>query len=338
MEFIISLSRVLEYLDKEDIEYVDSGNHYLLSTSVCHNGDSENKLYLYKNNGENPLFHCYTRCGTFNVIQLVMKRHYNKTNEEITYKQACKIFFTNTTTVAKSEIVNKYAITKEEKLAHPKDVQLQEYPLGIMDLYYEVDGSPWHQEGVSVDSLNLYGVAHNSDYRQTLIPHFDYRGRLIGYRVRNFYNSLAKYLPLIFNETVYSHPLSLNLFGVNNYMKFNPESPVLFLYEGEKSVLVHHTMLGKCNALAVCGSNISNFQKRFINLVLKPKVVVVAFDKEYRNVDEMLEYIENVKIKAQGLWGEVYLLVDNSNLLQYKDSPMDRSINEFNKLVKVKIS
>ena len=45
-------------------------NNYIISRTVCHNGDSH-KLYYYENT---QLFKCYSgECGTFDVFELIQK-------------------------------------------------------------------------------------------------------------------------------------------------------------------------------------------------------------------------------------------------------------------------
>ena len=56
---------LLEFFGANPKDYGD----YLVAQTVCHSGES-NKLYFYS---ENMMFHCYTHCGSFDVIELVQK-------------------------------------------------------------------------------------------------------------------------------------------------------------------------------------------------------------------------------------------------------------------------
>ena len=69
---------VKEYIDLDDVynllEYFDAEpqmyNNYIISRTICHNGDSH-KLYYYDNTS---LFKCFTgECGSFDIFELVQK-------------------------------------------------------------------------------------------------------------------------------------------------------------------------------------------------------------------------------------------------------------------------
>ena len=143
-------------------------------------------------------------------------------------------------------------------------------------------------------------------------------------------------------QKTYSHPLSLNLYGLNITSSTISNTNTAIIFEAEKSVLLMDSYYNeKNNSVAVCGSN---FNKNQLLLLIKNcniKNIILAFDKEYEKVgtSQYNKYID--KIRKIGLkysnYANFYYILDKENLLQIKDSPIDKGADIFNYLLSKKM-
>ena len=79
-----------------------------------------------------------------------------------------------------------------------------------------------------------------------------------------------------------------------------------------------------------------------MDLIIKlaqPKLAIVALDKDYNTLEEMSEYFMRLSHKFKHLtrYMEVVILLDVDNIFKLKESPFDRTINDFEKLHKWKV-
>jgi len=85
------------------------------------------------------------------------------------------------------------------------------------------------------------------------------RGRSLSEEDAQLY---GKYRPIRVNNTIYNHPLGMNLYNLNN-SRFNiSKIKKAIIFESEKSTLLYQTYFGFDNDIstACCGSNISAYQ------------------------------------------------------------------------------
>lgn len=332
------LDKILDYLKKEipSNEIIEYANHYVLPT-ICHNANhnhASNKLYLYKNTDDaydnTPLFHCYTGCNaTFNIYQLIQKREALKGNV-IDYNDAYFMLNGHKSQQVKKE--NAREITFATKFPNPIEVELPTYNESILSLFPKPKyGDPWHLEGVDLSELEWFDIRYSKSYEGVIIPHRDWRGNLVGIRIRTYDIDKVekfKYMPLSINGLYCRHPLSLNFYGLyeNQYTIMKYKKAIIF--ESEKSVLQYQSMFGKENiALAVCGRNITEWHMNMLVYYLGVREVIIAFDKEK-------DYLEDfVRIKEQlgflELFTRVGVLVDENNSFSLKQSPVDRTKKDF---------
>lgn len=331
---------VSKYLPEEEI--TEHTEYYTMPT-ICHNHshkEASKKLYLYKNNNETPLFHCFTECSeTFNVYQLVQKLE-GLRGREISFKEAYKIV--NGQNFSPEKVEQQEELKVEKKFKHPMKVLLPELRKGVLDLFSISETHPWRMEGIDPYILKEFNIGYSKSYQAVSIPHYDFRGRLIGVRARTYDESKmakGKYMPLFVNGSYYSHPLSLNLYGITQNSKAIRKARSVYIFEGEKSVLQFQDMFGQKNALAVCGSSISEWQVNMLIHFFKIEKVIFAFDKEYTNYESAYKYVQKIKQKTEHLrlFCDVSVLIDLEGNFKLKESPVDRSVNEFKKLKEWKI-
>lgn len=327
------LSHLQKLIPAEDINECEK--HYTMPT-ICHNSDhkqASNKLYLYKNEDTVPLFHCYTECSeTFNLYQLIIKYESLRGNK-ITYRDAYKqVHGDNFIPKPKTHQTPEYKYEKQFK--NPLSILLPEYPPHALDKFSFKENHPWFIEGVDLYLLEKHNVGYSKSLQAVSIPHLDWRGRLIGARVRNFEAEKIqnfKYMPLQANNTFYSHPLSLNLFGIFHGQSEIKKTKKVYLFEGEKSVLQYESVFGKSNALAVCGKSISKWHMDMLVHFLGVETVIVGFDKEYDSYSTAFEHVKRIEKQVEylSLFCKVGIMIDESDMFYKNESPVDRSKKEF---------
>lgn len=329
--------RVIEYVKTLIPEAMikETENYYVMPT-VCHNEDyrdASHKLYLYKNPDTAPLFTCYTECAdTFNIYTFI-QRYWNLRGENLTYRDAFKKF--HGIEYNKQFVIDIKEIIYDEKFVNPLEVQLTGYGTGVLELFKTTYTDPWALEGIDQAILRKYQIGYSKSYEGVTIPHLDWRGRFVGLRIRTYNKNkveYAKYMPARIGNILYTHPLSLNLYGIFENQTNIKKVKTVMLAESEKSVLQWETMTDEPNnVLAVCGQSISKWQMDMLVYFLGVERVFIAFDKEYESYTEAFAYVEKIKKQVGFLlnFADVYVLIDEQNKFQLKDSPFDRTIADF---------
>ena len=323
---------------------IEKQDYYLLPT-ICHNEDphhASHKLYLYKNPESVPLFTCYTECSdTFNIYTLIQK-YYELRGEKLSYRDAYKKLHGEDFVV--SDSYDEKEIKYETKFVNPLDVKLDAYNPSVLESFYISELDPWALEGIDLDILKKFKVGYSKSYEGVTIPHFDWRGNMVGLRIRTYNpnkEAYAKYMPMQIGNILYRHPLSLNLYGIFENQNNIQESKTVILAESEKSVLQWDTMTNSPNiTLAVCGQNISKWQMDMLIYFLGVEKVIIAFDKEYKTYTEAFNYVNKIKEKISFLlnFADVYVMIDEDNIFHQKESPFDRTIRDFYKMKQWKLS
>lgn len=334
-------TQIIAYIKKEfpNIDIREKSDHYVLPT-VCHNHNhshASHKLYLYKNEEEaNPLFHCYTDCSeTFNVYQLIQKV-YALNGKEIDYREAFRLFHGKDYQYKKEE--QPIEVMYDKTFKNPLEVYLPEYNEHVLDLFSTKDTDPWAEEGLSLELLQEYKISYSKSMQAIYIPHYDWRGRLVGLRARTTDRTKEehyKYMPAHLNNVFYRHPTSLNLYGIWRNQGEIKQAKKVWLYEGEKSCLMHTLLNDNKLALATCGKNISKWQQDMLIHYLGVEEVIIAYDKEYKTFEESFEWLQKIKgqFKYLNLFVRVGVMLDQANLFNPKEAPVDRGIEEFESMM-----
>jgi hypothetical protein len=160
---------------------------------------------------------------------------------------------------------------------------------------------------------------------------------MVGLRIRTYDPNKVdryKYMPAQFGNLYYRHPTSLNFFGIFQNQNNVKQTKEVYLFEGEKSVLQFEHMLEvdqPNNSLAICGKNISKWHQLMLIYFLGVERVFIGFDKEYDNFESTHAYIKRIGAQTKLLqqFAEVYVLIDDQDLLRQSQSPVDRDIKTF---------
>ena len=335
-------------------EYTHFG---FVSATICHNppGEGSHKLYYYENS---QLFTCWTSCGSsFDIFELFMKVAHIQFHKEYDLNSAVR-YIAFKFGISGEEIEDEVSELEDWKIfdrysrimeIKPKDysVELKTYDDIILSrLNYNVKIEPWLNEGMNQEALDKAHIGFYPGGDQITIPHYDKDGRFIGLRGRTLCAEEAerfgKYRPLTINKQLYSHPLGMNLYNLNNSRENIARMGKAIVFESEKSCLQYASYFGTYNDISVacCGSNISAYQ---IHLLLEAgaKEIVIAFDRQFQAIgdDEFKRLVAKLK-KIHSKWKNyvnISFIFDKKMITGYKDSPTDRGAEKFLQLFKERI-
>lgn len=334
-------NKVMKLLDKLDVPYVDKGDYLLLPT-VCHNesvDDASWKLYYYKNT---HIFYCYTECGGQSIFTFL--KHYYETRN-ITYDwfidiyeliRSCSYFTEeNSNPDYYRAVRDTYSLQKERR-------DLPAYQNEIMEAFIKYYPIEWLKDGISKEAMDKYNIRYSPSQNKIIIPHYDVSGRLIGIRGRALnqedIENWGKYMPIQLEGKWYSHPLSLNLYGLNQTKENISALGVAYLFEAEKSVLQMESFdIPNC-AAAVCGSKLNKYALDILVRTCHPREIVICFDNEElsKHDDEYFNKLYSMCSKYK-IYSDFSFIYDKEGLLKLKDSPSDRGQEVFEKLLKERV-
>lgn len=321
-----------DYIEKEDC---------IIFKTICHHldqNDANHKLYYYKNS---KLFVCYSHCGTFNIIDLFKKRYELEHREYNFYMDIIlKIADGGTVkTFSKYEFDTKYKsiYSYQEK---DNNINIPIITENLLNPFIVNYTDEWLREGIDKDTMDLYNIKYSISQNKIIIPHYNENNELIGIRGRSLNEediAIGKYMPVQIEGKIYKHPLAYNLYGLNITKDNIKRIKTAIIFEGEKSCLLYNSFFGKENniSVAVCGSTLHKYQ---IDLLIKSGAdnIVIAFDKEGDNWSDKEKYYAKLKSLCQRYikYCNIGFIYDTQNILDLKDSPIDKGKENFIKLYK----
>lgn len=332
-------------------------NEIILCKTICHGGDSH-KLYYYDNT---KLFRCYTGCAdpTFDIFELVRKVKEREQDSEYVLPQAIE-YVASYFGFSKNEIDNEEDNSEmnlyfnslenynriENIEIEKRRVELKEYDGTFLKYLPRPLIIPWLEDGISQEAMDYRNICYDPKNGGIVIPHYDINNRLIGIRERTLIKEnekFGKYRPANINKKLYNHPLSFNLYNLNNSKDNIKKIKKAMVFEGEKSCMQYATMFGQENdiSVAVCGSSFIQYQC-WLLLQLGVREIVVGLDKQYQVLgdNEHKKLVKNLKQihKKYGHFVTISYMFDKENLIGYKSSPTDEGKEKFLKLYKNRVN
>lgn len=340
----LSPQDILELMRRLGVNDYDETEEYFIFPTICHNvniDSASKKLYYYK---KTKTFHCYTECGTtFTIFDLFVK-YYDTRNIDYNWYTDVLDIIESKTSMVDFGFEMPYEPINQKYQINNRIIELPEYPKGILNVFSEYYCQEWIKEDITEDVMRRYNILYSISQNAIVIPHYDINNRLVGIRRRALNKEdaeKAKYMPIIIEGKVYSHPLSLNLYGLNNNIEAINNKKSIILFEAEKSVLKAASYYKDNNSVAVCGSNFNKMQLNLLLYKTNIKEVIIAFDKEYEkiNSNEANKYFEKLEklCKKYNKYYNFSFIFDKDNLIGYKDSPIDRGQEIFEELLKKRI-
>jgi DNA primase len=189
----------------------------------------------------------------------------------------------------------------------------------ILTYFIPYGNKMWQDEGISLATQSEFDIGYDPCSNYITIPIIDEIGSLVGVKGRYFGAPDEQHLKYLYLEKCNKSRVLYGYWQNKDYIK---KSSHLIVVESEKSVL-KLAEYGYRNAVATGGKTISKHQ---IELISRTGCTpIFAFDKdvdeeELNNIADM--FMNGIKICA---------IIDNDNLLDEKESPMDRE-DVWNKL------
>lgn len=332
--------RVAKIFDKLKISYVEKENYFVLPT-VCHNeneDEASQKLYVYK---DTWLFVCYTECGTMSIFNFLKKFYQTRGVDYDWYNDIYLLVLGRDNAINIEGFTTPKYKSIKDRYIKKKEVVLPEFSSNVLDSFVKIYPKEWLAEGISKDTMDKYKIYYSVSQNKIIIPHLDVNGRLVGIRGRALnpeeVEEFGKYAPIKIEKTWYSHPLSLNLYGLF-YNKDNiKKNGICYIVEGEKSVLIADSFSADNCAVAVCGSNFNKYALKILLEAARPKEIVICFDKEEKpHEDKYFFKLWNLCQKYLN-YCNFSFVYDRRNLLKMKDSPFDEGEETFRQLLKERV-
>lgn len=333
-------------------------NNYFVSRTICHNPADQGsyKLYYY-DNGEGGIFHCYTDCGSLDIFELVKRQKTISDNVEWTLIRAISFVASYFGFSSRSlEFEDNYIklpdwdiLYNYDRLNNIEDskqiIELKAFDESILNHLPRPIILPWENEGISREVIEHRNIAYNPVSEGIVIPHYDIDNRLIGIRERTLIKEnegSGKYKPAILNGKMYNHPLSFNLYNINNSKEVIKIIKKAIVFESEKSTMEYASFFGEENDISVacCGSSLITYQVKLL-LSLGVKEIIIAFDRQYKelNDEEHKKWVKKLKDihKKYSPYVQISFIFDTNGLLGYKESPTNRGEEVFLELFKRRI-
>lgn len=320
---------------------------HLIFPTICHNeigNDASMKLYYYY---DNKIFRCYTECDSaFNIYELVRK---------VFALQGVKYgFYEVLQTIINILELNIDGFVGEKLEYEPigqkyrkrkREVYLPVYNENVLGALTKYHSPEWVEEGITHETMDEFQIMYSYPKNKIIIPHYDVENHLVGIRGRalNQYELSQgnKYMPVQIENTLYTHPLSLNLYGLNKTCDNIRRANQVILFEGEKSVLKLNSCTSLNNSVATCGSTLNKIQLELVMKTCRPKEVIIAYDKEYETnfTASSTKYLEKLYDMAQKYthYCDFSIIFDMRGLLDMKDSPIDKGYDVFTVLMQDRI-
>lgn len=345
----IDANQVKEILSDQDIFslLVDLGgeptwNNTIVSRTICHNPShfGKHKLVYYQ---DSKTFQCYTECGSMDIFGLVGK--VMGLDFYSSFKYVCMKFGISISgSYQESEKIDVSYFKKFKK--RNELISLDSLDEKILNSYYDIYHTSWLNDGIGIKAMKRFNIKLSIFDQQVIIPHRDIDGKLVGVRVRNLKKELVdsgkKYMPVRWKKKILKHPTGACLYGLNETKRCIERYKTIILFESEKAVLQLDTMYpGESIGVCLSGGSITDHQLEILK-TLDIDEVVIALDKEYKEIGSQEEIfyvnkIKNIFINKLLPYFKCSIIWDQENLLKEKDSPTDRGIEIFERLYKNRI-
>lgn len=350
----INLQELRESLQEEHIiklvtnlgvDKFEDRESYIIFPTICHNpreNDASMKLYYYK---DSHMFHCYTECAeNFDIFDLIKKvKEVNKEEFDF-YNTVTEIAELVEFNIFRESTYSGY-ISNVDSYKDKAPIDLKKYNPIVMDVFSNKLVPEWQEENITEKSKNKFNIRYYDYQNKVIIPHYDINGNLIGIRGRALnpeeIERYGKYAPVKVENTLYNHPLSFNLYGIYKNGADIRKYKTAIIFEGEKSVLLFEEYYDYNISVASCGSSLNYHQIELLIKQMGVTEIILAYDKEFDNFTskEAVAYYDKLKklcLKYSN-YCTFYFIYDFNNLLNLKDSPIDKGKEVFEKLLKSKV-
>lgn len=338
----LDINSIVELMKKLGADRYEEKEKFFIFPTICHNinsAEASMKLYLYK---DTKLFVCYTEDGNMSIFKF-LKTYYETRQIEYDWFEDIYNVVLNCGNFRPKEGFNtiQYQSLKERYQIKKKTVKLQQYSNGILDIFMKNYPVEWLNDGISRRAMDKYNIKYSVSQNKIIIPHYDINNNLIGIRGRALneweIENIGKYMPIQIEKKWYTHPLSLNLYGLNHTKENIKKYGICYIGEAEKFCLQSESFSFPNCSCAVCGSQFNKYQLDILMKNCRPKEIVICFDKEEKDKEDKYFFKLYNLCKKYINYCKMSFIYDNDNLLKLKESPTDCGENIFKKLLEKRI-
>ena len=255
----------------------------------------------------------YFRCSTTEAVEKLKK--YAGCGDNIDYRRE---------KLDATKACRKFSPQKRPE----KESKAQILPESVMQKYEKRPDKleVWRKEGISAASLDKFQVFYDAFSDRLVYPIRNARGQIVNIGGRTL-DPLWKEKKLRKYTYFYSWGTMDTIYGLSENLEAIREKREIILFEGAKSVLIANTW-GIENTGAILTSHLNpNQMKLLAKLGVR---AVFALDKDVdvqkdHNVRKLNQYIH------------IEIIKDRQNLLDEKDSPVDKGEEVFRKLYEQRI-
>ena len=344
---MINYQEIIENLKDDDVfqlltrlggEPIDKGS-YIISKTICHNEDPDEasaKLYYYK---DTHLFYCYTEDGAMSIFKFLKNYYETRSIPYDWYQDILQVILN----CSAPEVANAQTYKARRGDYEAKKVRkaLPTYPSGILDVFTTFYPIEWIEDHITPTAMDKFNIRYSISQNKIIIPHYNIKGELIGIRGRALnpedVETFGKYMPIQIEGKWYSHPLSLNLYGLDKNWQHIKKDGIALICESEKSVLQAENFNMENYVVACCGSSINKFQIDLLMRYCAPANIVVCFDREeHEGEDKYFQKLWSM-CKKYTSYCNMSFIYDRKGLTHMKDSPTDRGEEIFRQLLNERV-
>ena len=338
----LDINSIVELMKKLGADRYEEKEKFFIFPTICHNinsAEASMKLYLYK---DTKLFVCYTEDGNMSIFKF-LKTYYETRQIEYDWFEDIYNVVLNCGNFRPKEGFDtiRYQSLKDRYRIKKKQVELEKYPSGILDIFMKNYPVEWLNDGISRRAMDKYNIKYSVSQNKIIIPHYDINNNLIGIRGRALneweIENIGKYMPIQIEKKWYTHPLSLNLYGLNHTKENIKKYGICYIGEAEKFCLQSESFSFPNCSCAVCGSQFNKYQLDISMKNCRPKEIVICFDKEEKDKEDKYFFKLYNLCKKYINYCKMSFIYDTENLLKLKESPTDCGENVFKKLLKRRI-
>lgn len=338
----LDINSIVELMKKLGADRYEEKEKFFIFPTICHNinsAEASMKLYLYK---DTKLFVCYTEDGNMSIFKF-LKTYYETRQIEYDWFEDIYNVVLNCGNFRPKEGFDtiQYQSLKDRYRIKKKQVELEKYPSGILDIFMKNYPVEWLNDGISRRAMDKYNIKYSVSQNKIIIPHYDINNNLIGIRGRALneweIENIGKYMPIQIEKKWYTHPLSLNLYGLNHTKENIKKYGICYIGEAEKFCLQSESFSFPNCSCAVCGSQFNKYQLDILMKNCRPKEIVICFDKEEKNKEDKYFFKLYNLCKKYINYCKMSFIYDIENLLKLKESPTDCGENIFKKLLEKRI-
>lgn len=338
----LDINSIVELMKKLGADRYEEKEKFFIFPTICHNinsAEASMKLYLYK---DTKLFVCYTEDGNMSIFKF-LKTYYETRQVEYDWFEDIYNVVLNCGNFRLKEGFDtiQYQSLKERYQIKKKSVELQQYSNGILDMFMKNYPVEWLNDGISKRAMDKYNIKYSVSQNKIIIPHYDINNNLIGIRGRALneweIENIGKYMPIQIEKKWYTHPLSLNLYGLNHTKENIKKYGICYIGEAEKFCLQSESFSFPNCSCAVCGSQFNKYQLDILMKNCRPKEIVICFDKEEKDKEDKYFFKLYNLCKKYINYCKMSFIYDTENLLKLKESPTDCGENIFKKLLERRV-